>query len=73
MEKEGLVFIRNVTEGILIAGVILAGLILLILISTTGEESSPQQKAAGKFARKEKQLQEKEDKLKYIEKRLKEV
>lgn len=71
MEKESLILLKESSAGIAIAGIIVVGLILLFLISAFGEEQNPQQKAAAKFARREKQFKEKEETLKHIEKQLK--
>jgi large-conductance mechanosensitive channel len=71
MQKESLIFITATAEGVLFVGFILASLVLYLLISAAGEEQNPQQKAVVKFARREKQLKEKEETLKHIERQLK--
>ena len=71
MQKESLIFITATTEGVFFVGFILASLVLYLLMSAAGEEQNPQQKAVAKLARREKQLKEKEETLKHIEKQLK--
>jgi large-conductance mechanosensitive channel len=71
MEKEGLILLKESSAGISLAVFMIMGLILFILVSAVGDESNPQQAAVAKLNKKEKQLKEKEETLRHVEKQLK--
>jgi ABC-type transporter MlaC component len=73
MEREGFILLKESSAGISLAVVMIMGLILFILTSSTANEENPQQTLAEKLKKKEEQLEQKEEKLKQIEQQLKAV
>jgi large-conductance mechanosensitive channel len=71
MEKEGFILLKESSAGISLAVFMIMGLILFILVSAVGDEGNPQQATVAKLNKKEKQLKEKEETLRHVEKQLK--
>lgn len=70
MEKEGFILLKESSAGISLAVFMIMGLILFILVSAVGDKGNPQQAAVTKLQKKEKQLKEKEETLRHVEKQL---